>query len=185
MQKVYLCRHGETEWSKTGRHTSYTDLELTKNGEKEAELLKKKIAHLSHLKTFISPLKRARQTAAIASFKGVVLDDLSEWNYGEYEGMTTAEIRKIEPRWNIFTHGARGGESIEAIQERTQRVIHLIKQQEEDVILFSSGHFTRALAASWMEESIELGRHLVLSTASLSVLGYEHDYPAILCWNHT
>ena len=184
-QKVYLCRHGETEWSKLGKHTSFTDIDLTKNGECQARTLHSKLKYIDPKSILISPLQRARQTAEMAMITGEICDDLFEWRYGEYEGLTTPQILEIEPNWNIFTHGAKGGESVQDIQERADRLIAYVRQIEGDVILFSSGHFTRALGARWIDAPIEFGQRLALSTASYCVLGYEHHSPAILCWNDT
>ena len=184
-QKVYLCRHGETEWSKSGKHTSFTDLDLTENGMCQASTLHPKVKHLKPSAVYISPLKRARETAKLAKMEGEIHDDLFEWRYGDYEGLTTPQIQEQEADWNIFTHGAKGGESVEEIQLRADRLIDFVRQIEGDVVLFSSGHITRVIGARWIGAPVEFGRHLALSTASYCVLGYEHKLPAILCWNDT
>ncbi|MDN3505474.1 MAG: histidine phosphatase family protein [Rhabdochlamydiaceae bacterium] len=183
MQKIYLCRHGETDWSKSGRHTSFTDLELTKNGEKQANCLYRRIKDMSFDHVMISPLQRARQTAELVQLKGEIEPDLFEWKYGEYEGLTTDQIQKLEPHWNVFTHGAKGGESPKEVTQRADRLIKKIRKLNGHIALFSSGHFTRAFAARWIGAPINMGQYLALSTASLSILGYEHDYPVIECWN--
>lgn len=185
MQKIYLCRHGETQWSKEGRHTSFTDLELTKNGICQAETLHPRLQNIDFDHIYISPLKRARQTAKLVKLSGVIHDDLVEWNYGEYEGMTTPEIQQIEPGWNIFTHGARGGESVDDVTQRADRLIQEIRKHRGNLALFSSGHFTRVFAARWIGAHASLGKHLQLATASLCILGYEHQYPTIERWNDT
>ena len=185
MAVIYLCRHGETQWSKSGQHTGLTDLELTDNGRKQASSLGKKIHGILFSKVLISPLKRAKETARLAHLHGEIDPDLLEWNYGEYEGLTTKEIHQKDPTWNIFTHGGPGGESINEIKVRALRLIKKVKAMEGNVCLVSSGHISRAIGALWLGEDVSFGRYLVLSTASISKLGFEHENPAILGWNDT
>lgn len=184
-QRVYICRHGETEWTRTGQHTSYTDIPLTENGEKQAFELKERLSGHTFSKVFTSPLIRAKKTCEITGYllQAEITDDLVEWNYGEYEGMTTSEIRKTAPGWTIFNDGAPGGESVKGVGDRADRMIEAIKQYEGNIIIFSSGHFSRVLAARWCGFNAEDGRSLSLNTASLSVLGYERDVPVIILWN--
>lgn len=188
-QKVYLIRHGETEWTKSRQHTGLTDIPLTDEGRLQAEWLKDKIAKadLDFKKVYCSPLKRAKETCEIAGFlkDAEIDDDLVEWNYGNYEGKTTPEIREEHPKWSIFLDGAEGGESIGDISTRTNRVISRLRDVPGDVLVFSSGHFLRALAARWIGLTVKEGRLLMLSTASLSILGYERETPAIVLWNET
>jgi len=185
MQKIYICRHGETKWSKSGQHTSFTDLSLTQNGKAEGTALGKRLSTFSFVKVLISPLKRARETAALANLHGDIEDDLVEWNYGEYEGLTTQEIHKKAPDWNIFTHGAPKGETPKQIEARALRVLAKVQKIQGDVCLVSSGHISRAIASMWLSGSVSLGRNLVLSPASLSCLGFEHQNRALLFWNDT
>lgn len=180
---VYLCRHGETEWSKSGQHTSHTDLPLTEAGVEQAERLAARIAHHKFDRVYVSPLQRARHTCEIAGYGGIVADDLFEWEYGDYEGITTAEIRKKEPKWEVFSCGGPNGESPEDVTARADRMIKTLYDAEGDVALFSSGHFLRALTARWLEQPVTLGRHLELGTGTLSILSYYREFPVLKLWN--
>jgi broad specificity phosphatase PhoE len=187
---VYLARHGETAWSLTGQHTGLTDLPLTEAGERNAHRLAARLAGLTFAKVYTSPLQRAVRTCELAGFGGVaeVDRDLIEWNYGEYEGLRGAEIRAARPDWQLFRDGCPGGESAQQVAERADRVVNSLRQVGDDVLLFSSGHFIRVLAARWI--GIELAVHarsFMLSTASLSAVGYENDLsrPVIRLWNDT
>lgn len=184
-QNVYLCRHGETIWTLSGQHTSFTDLPLTENGRHQSSLLAKELNGHPFATVFVSPSQRALATCELAvHIKTPVVDpDLAEWNYGDYEGMTTPEIRALVPGWSIFTHGAPGGESIKQVGERADRVIAKIRKADGDVAIFSSGHFSRVLAARWLGLPVETGRHFQLFIASLSILAYERETPAIRLWN--
>lgn len=184
-QKVYLIRHGETEWSRDKKHTGLTDLPLTENGESEAEWLIKRLEGLSFKKVFVSPLQRALTTCKIAGFEegSEVMEELLEWDYGKYEGMTSSEIHKIDPDWSIFTKGAPEGESVGDVGQRAHRAISRIREVGGDVALFSSGHFLRSLAMRWLGLPIQNGSQFSLSTASVSILGYEHGIAALLQWN--
>ncbi|MCP5469281.1 MAG: histidine phosphatase family protein [Chlamydiales bacterium] len=182
---IYLCRHGETEWTLSGQHTSSTDLELTKNGIHEAKCLKKALKGIHFDSIFSSPLKRATETAKLAGYPAFEVEEgLFEWRYGKYEGMTSKRIKESDPNWNIFEKGAPEGESVEDVQERTERLCAKLRELEGNVLLFSSGHISRAIGAVWAGMPVHHGKYLVLSTASLSILGYEHDYPVIRCWNN-
>lgn len=183
--EVYICRHGETEWTLSGQHTSYTDITLTENGEVQARQLKKRLEGISFDKVFTSPLIRAKHTCDIVGFgKGAeIWHDLFEWNYGDVEGKTTQEIRKTTPGWTIFNNGAPGGESIQEVSDRADRVIERVRQFDGRVALFSSGHFSRVLAARWLGLSAKEGALFALNTASLSILGYERDTPVLHLWN--
>jgi broad specificity phosphatase PhoE len=187
---VYLARHGETAWTVTGQHTGRTDLPLTEHGECNARRLTERLKGLTFAKVFTSPLQRAVQTCALAGFGAVakVDRDLVEWDYGDYEGLTTAEIRTLCPNWQLFRDGCPGGESPKQAAARADSVVNRVRAVRGDVLLFSSGHFIRVLAARWI--GIEPGvsaRSFMLSTASLSALGYEQEpsRPVIRLWNDT
>jgi len=187
---VYLARHGETAWTVTGQHTGRTDLPLTEAGERNARRLGERLKGLTFTKVFTSPLQRAVRTCELAGFGAVaeVDGDLVEWDYGEYEGLTTAEIRARCPGWQLFRDGCPGGESPTQAAARAHCVVSRVRAVRGDVLLFSSGHFIRVLAARWIGvESAANARSFMLSTASLSALGYEHDLsrPVIRLWNDT
>src|SRR6478736_2262289 len=184
---VYLARHGETAWTLSGQHTGLTDLPLTERGERNARRLGERLRGLSFAKVFTSPLQRAKRTCELAGFGSVanVDQDLLEWNYGEYEGRRTADIHRERPDWQIFRDGCPGGESPSQVGARADRVIKRVRAIGGNALLFSSGHFLRVLAARWLGLDPGAGRYFLLSTASLSVVGYEHDRsePAIRLWN--
>jgi len=187
---VYLARHGETAWSLTGQHTGLTDLPLTEAGERNARRLAERLKGLRFTKVFSSPLKRALRTCELAGFGAVAeIDrDLVEWNYGEYEGRTGAEIRAERPGWQLFRDGCPGGESPQQVASRADRVVSDVRMVLSNVLLFSSGHFIRVLAARWIGiEPTVNARSFMLSTASLSALGYENELsrPVIRLWNDT
>ena len=186
---IYLARHGETAWSLTGQHTGLTDLPLTERGEENARALGDRLKGLSFSKVFTSPLQRARRTCELAGFGSASeLDrDLVEWNYGQYEGRRTADIHAERPDWQLFRDGCPGGESPAEVGTRADRVVSRVRAAQGDVLLFSSGHFLRVLAARWLELEPAGGRLFVLSTASLSALSYEHNLsqPVIRLWDDT
>ena len=185
---VYLARHGETAWSITRQHTGLTDLPLTENGARNARRLGDRLKGLTFAKVFTSPLQRALRTCELAGF-GTVAEvdrDLVEWDYGQYEGRTTADILRERPDWELFRDGCPGGESPQQIGERADRVVSRLRAVPGDVLVFSSGHFIRVLAARWLGlEASAPGRHFALNTASLSAVGYEHNLslPVIRLWN--
>ena len=186
---VYLARHGETTWSISGQHTGRTDLPLTERGESNAKKLGERLRAMKFARVFNSPLIRARRTCELAGF-GVSSQpdpDLVEWDYGQYEGRRTPEIHQERPDWQLFRDGCPGGESPEQISERADRVIARLRVFPGNVLLFSSGHFLRVLSARWLGQPVSAGRLLLLSTASLSALGYEHEIsqPVIQLWNDT
>ena len=187
LPSIYLARHGETAWSLTGQHTGLTDLPLTERGEQNARALGERLVGLNFGKVFTSPLQRAARTCELAGFGAVakVDRDLLEWNYGQYEGRRTAEIHAERPEWKLFRDGCPGGESPDLVAARADCVLGRIRALRGDVLLFSSGHFLRVLAARWLELGPAVGSNLLLSTASLSALGYEHNLgqPAIRLWN--
>ena len=184
---IYLARHGETAWSLTGQHTGLTDLPLTERGEQNARALRERLIGLKLGKVFTSPLQRAARTCEMAGFGAVaeVDCDLMEWNYGQYEGRRTAEIHAERPDWQLFRDGCPGGESPDQVGARADCVLSRVRAVRADVLLFSSGHFLRVLAARWLGLEPGTGRYLLLSTASLSALGYEHNLsqPVIRLWN--
>ena len=187
---IYIARHGETAWTITGQHTGLTDLPLTPQGESNARGLAARLKGLAFAKVFTSPLQRARRTCTLAGFESVaeVDNDLVEWNYGKYEGRRTAEIRAERPGWELFRDGSPGGESPAQVMARADAVWKRVRDVKGNVLLFSSGHFIRVLAARWigLEPSVHSNSFL-LSTASLSAVGYEHDFsrPVIRLWNDT
>jgi broad specificity phosphatase PhoE len=184
---VYLARHGETAWTITGQHTGLTDLPLTERGERNARQLGQRIGDQPFDRVFTSPLQRARRTCELAGYGAVaqVDPDLVEWNYGNYEGKTTAEIRAQRPDWKIFRDGCPGGELPADVGHRADRVIARLRTVGSDVLVFSSGHFLRVLAARWLGLEPAMGQYLLLTTATLSVVGYEHDLsePVLRLWN--
>jgi len=186
---IYLARHGETAWSLSGQHTGLTDLPLTERGERNARRLGERLKGLTFVNVFTSPLKRAARTCELAGF-GLVAEidhDLVEWNYGQYEGVRTAEIHKQRPDWQLFRDGCPGGESPDQVGSRADRVVSRVRAVQGDVLLFSSGHFLRVLAARWLGLEPGAGRYFLLATASLSALGYEHNrsQPVIQLWDDT
>jgi broad specificity phosphatase PhoE len=186
---VCLARHGETAWSLAGRHTGLTDVPLTERGERDARRLGQRLAGRSFGSVFTSPLQRASRTCELAGFGAAaeVERDLVEWDYGDYEGLTTAEIRARRPGWQLFRDGCPDGERPEQVGDRADRVLGRIRAIPGDVLVFSSGHFLRVLATRWLGLEPELGRFLALDTASLSVLGYENGstLPVVRLWNDT
>jgi broad specificity phosphatase PhoE len=186
---VYLARHGETVWSLTGQHTGLTDLPLTERGERNARRLGERLAGLVFAKVFTSPLQRAARTCELAGFGNAaeVDRDLVEWNYGKYEGLRTAEIHAKRPDWQLFRDGCPDGESPDQVGVRADRVVSRVRAIKGDVLIFSSGHFLRVLAARWLGIEPAAGRFFMLNTASVSILGYEHSLsePVIRLWNDT
>lgn len=184
---VYLARHGETPWTVTGQHTGLTDLPLTERGEASARLLTERVSGLRFAQVFTSPLQRALRTCELAGFGSVaqVDRDLVEWDYGQYEGRTRAEVLAERPGWQVFRDGAPGGESPEQVAARADRVIRRIRAITGDVLIFSSGHFLRVLATRWMDIDIAHAACLALDTASFSALSYEGSLsqPVIRLWN--
>jgi broad specificity phosphatase PhoE len=184
---IYLARHGETAWSATGRHTGLTDLPLIERGERNAKSLSERLAGLVFAKILTSPLQRAVRTCELAGFGAVaeVDPDLVEWNYGDYEGLRTAEIQAKRPGWQLFRDGCPNGESPEQIGARADRVVRRVRAVQGNVLIFSSGHFLRVFAARWLGLEPFAGKFFILDVASLSALSYEHDLssPAMRFWN--
>ena len=184
---VYVARHGETEWSRSGQHTGTTDLPLTEPGEEAARRLGKRLGGLRFAQVFSSPLQRARRTAELAGFAEVeILPAAIEWNYGRYEGVRTRDIQRERPGWDLFRDGCPEGESAADVGARADLVIGRIRAVAGDALLFSSSHFLRVFAARWLGLDPSRGCHFVLSTAALSCFGYEHENlsePVIRLWN--
>ena len=183
--RIWLVRHGETEWSKSGQHTGRTDIPLTPMGEQQAQALGRFLAGRKFALVLTSPLARARETCRLAGFGAVaqVSEDLLEWDYGIYEGRTTAAVRAEQPGWSIWTTTVDKGESVEQVGARTRRVIARAEGETGDVALFAHAHVLRILAACWMGLPPIHGRNLTLGTASISVLGYERENRVIQVWN--
>jgi broad specificity phosphatase PhoE len=186
---IYLARHGETAWSVTGQHTGLTDLPLTERGERNAMRLGQRLAGSVFAKVLTSPLQRAVRTCELAGFGAAaeVDPDLVEWNYGDYEGLRTAEIHAVRPDWQLFRDGCPNGESPQDVGARADRVVSRVRAFKGDVLIFSSGHFLRVFAARWLGLEPFAGKLFMLDTASLSALSYEHDVssPAVRFWNDT
>ena len=182
---IYLARHGETAWSLSGQHTGRTDLPLTEGGERNARALGARLRGLVFAKTFTSPLQRAVRTCELAGFgNGAELDpDLMEWDYGQYEGRRTAEILEERPDWQLFCDGCPGGETPAQIGARVDRVIARIRGTAGDVVMFAHGHVFRVLVARWIGLPPAAGQHFLLDTATLNVLGYYRESPAVKVWN--
>ncbi|MGH9297524.1 MAG: histidine phosphatase family protein [Acidimicrobiales bacterium] len=192
-RRVVLARHGATAWSKNGRHTGTTDLPLLTEGETEARSLHRKLSGIlgrpGPRLVLTSPLARARDTCRLTGYgdQAVTEDDLAEWDYGRYEGLTTAEIRAERPGWDLFSDGCPGGEGVREVARRVERVIWRLKVdpslRERDALLFAHGHLLRVLAGQWCGFGIEAGRSLRLETGAVSVLGWSHDNPVLQHWN--
>lgn len=182
--ELWLVRHGATEWSRDGRHTSVTDLPLLPEGEDVARALVPRLADVDPALVLTSPRQRARRTAELAGFPDAVVDDdLVEWGYGDYEGVTTDEIRAQVPGWTVWTHACPGGESAEQVGERLDRVVVRARDTEGRVLAFGHGHALRALAARWLALPVADGRLLRLDTATVSLLGWERETPVVWRWN--
>ena len=186
---VYLARHGETAWNLSGRHTGRTDLPLTERGQRNARALGERLRTLTFAEVLTSPLQRAMRTCELAGFGSAAeIDaDLVEWDYGQYEGLSTVEIRAERPDWDMFRDGCPGGESPDQVGARADRVIERVRRSHGNLLLFSSGRLLRVLAARWLGLQAAGGRYLLLSNASLSALGYEDKLaePVIRVWNET
>ena len=182
--ELWLVRHGETEWSRDGKHTSVTELPLTDIGVGVAGALAPRLAEVDFDLVLTSPRQRARRTAELAGFSGAHVEhDLVEWDYGDYEGITTLEIRETVPGWTVWTHPTPGGESAAQVSSRLDRVIGKTRAHGGRVLLFGHGHALRALTARWLGQPVDEGRYFRLDTATVSVLGYERETPVILRWN--
>lgn len=183
---VVLLRHGETEWSRAGRHTGWTDIPLTDTGRRQADLAGRALRSWTFARVLTSPLSRARETAALAGLADAeVRADLREWNYGEVEGRTTAEVQAQHPGWFLWVDGCPGGETVDEVGARADSVIEEVRSTEGDVCLVAHGHLLRILTARWLGLGANGGRYFALEAGAISVLGYEHDDPVIQRWNDT
>lgn len=189
--QIVLVRHGETAWSRNGRHTSITDLPLTEHGASQARSLRAFMHTWTFSEIRTSPLVRARQTAELAGLvtpEPIIDDDLFEWRYGDYEGITSAQIHEHNPNWTIFSAPTPGGESISAVEQRVDRVLQRCRAIVDDgsnIALVAHGHVLRVMGARWLACAGTFGAHLGLDAASVSVLGFEHDAPVLHNWNQT
>jgi broad specificity phosphatase PhoE len=183
--ELVLVRHGETEWSRAGKHTGRTDIPLTDAGRRSAEVLREPLSHRSFERVLTSPLSRAADTCRLAGLGGQAetRDELLEWDYGDYDGLTTPEIREQRPGWWLWRDGCPGGESPDEVAARVDRLIADLQGAEGDALLFAHGHVLRVLSARWIELGPEFGSRFVLGTATLSTLGWERDTPAFRLWN--
>ncbi|WP_345129477.1 histidine phosphatase family protein [Dactylosporangium darangshiense] len=186
MGEIVVVRHGQTEWSAAGRHTSTTDLDLTREGESRARALSRALRNRSFVAVVSSPRRRARRTAELAGLTVTDVDnDVAEWDYGAYEGRTTADIHAEAPGWDLWREGCPGGETPQQVADRLDRVLAKLRPMLAlgDVAVVSHGHASRSLAARWLEQPIAFGAHLTLGTATISVLGHEHEIPSLHQWN--
>jgi len=185
--QLWLVRHGETEWSASGRHTGTTDIELSEAGRRHAAALRERLADVEFARVLTSPLKRARVTCELAGLgdRAEVVADLAEWDYGEDEGLTTAEIREERPGWTVWREGPRGGETADDVGRRADRVIDLVADSAGPVVAFAHGHLCRVVGARWIGLPPAEGIRLKLSTAAVCVLGYDRETRAVVRWNDT
>jgi broad specificity phosphatase PhoE len=183
--EIVLVRHGETEWSRDGRHTGRTDIPLTGEGRRQAECLQEALGEWNVTRVLASPLSRALDTCRLAGFgdRAEISDRLLEWDYGEYEGLTTPQIRELRPGWNLWRDGCPGGESAADVGARVDPLVAELKAADGDLALFAHGHVLRVLAARWVELPPKAGARLPLATATISALGFERETPAIRRWN--
>jgi broad specificity phosphatase PhoE len=183
--EVVLVRHGETEWSRAGRHTGRTDVPLTEQGRRQAEAVGAALGDRDFALVLTSPLDRALETCRLAGFgdRAQPRDELMEWDYGAYEGRTTSEIREERPGWTLWRDGVREGETIEQVGRRVDRVLEQIRSLEGDALLFAHGHVLRVLTARWLELEPDAGRLFALDPATLNTLGHERETPVIQLWN--
>ena len=184
-RQFYLIRHGETEWAREGRHTGRTDIPLTETGRDQAGFLQPVFEDVTFEAILSSPLQRALETAKLAGLghRVELLDDLREFDYGDYEGITTAQIRQKVPGWTVWSHGCPNGECAADVRQRADRIVVRLHQATGHVAIFSHGHFLRVLVARWIDLPPESGRHFLLGTSTLSILGFEHEYTAVKTWN--
>lgn len=185
--QIVLARHGQTEWSRSGQHTSRTDLPLLPEGRRDAERLRGELGHRRFSLVLSSPLLRARETCELAGLSGQMelCEDLREWDYGEYEGLTTPQIHEQRPGWDLWRDGCPGGESPPQVAARVDRVLERLRQAGGDAAAFAHGHVLRALAARWVGQDVSFGGRLVLSAGALCLLGIDHEREAISEWNRT
>ncbi|MGA8987847.1 histidine phosphatase family protein [Aeromicrobium sp.] len=182
--QLWIVRHGETEWSKSGRHTSTTDLPLTDAGEEAARALAGPLAAVDFVQVLTSPRLRARRTAELAGFSTVEIDaDLAEWEYGDYEGLTTVQIRQSVPDWSVWTHESPGGETAEQVAERLDRIVARARAVDGKTLVFAHGHSLRALAVRWLGLDVSEGQRFALDTSTISMLGVDRGTQVVRRWN--
>jgi probable phosphoglycerate mutase len=183
--QVVLVRHGQTEWSVSGQHTGRTDIPLTDVGRLNAKQLGRRLSAWEFSRVLTSPMSRAIETCRLAGLgdQAEIVEDLREWDYGDYEGRRTVDIREERPGWDLWVDGVPGGETVDEVGRRADRVIKAARATDGDVALFAHGHVLRILGARWIEQPASVGRHLALATASLSVLGWERETPVLEHWN--
>jgi probable phosphoglycerate mutase len=182
--RLFAVRHGETEWSLSNRHTGTTDIPLTEAGRDGAKHVGEALSGRPFALVLTSPLSRARDTAALAGFPDAIVDDdLREWNYGDYEGLKTVDIRNDRPGWFLWDDGVPNGETFDDIAARADHVIARVRAVDGDALVFAHGHLLRVLGSRWIDQPPGFGRHLILSPATLSILGYEREAPALETWN--
>jgi broad specificity phosphatase PhoE len=181
--EIWLIRHGETEWSKSGQHTSRTDLPLTAEGERRAGDLKRFLGGRAFAAVYASPMQRALNTCKLAGFSPEVLNGLKEWDYGKYEGLTTLQIQETDAGWSIWNGAVPDGETGDQVAARADAVIARAVASGGDVALFAHGHILRVLGARWLGMPAEAGKYFALSTATVSVLGFEHEQHVLKVWN--
>lgn len=189
LPRLFLARHGDTPWTVSGQHTGRTDLALNHQGEQNARQLGERLQQNTYVRVFTSPLQRASKTCKLAGYgdRAEIDSNLLEWNYGEFEGKTTAEILKIKPDWQLYRDGSPGGESPRDVADRAERFIARVREINGDVLAFSSGHMIRMIAARWLGLAPGDGRFFYCRPASVGVLGYEHnshEEPIIRAWNY-
>lgn len=184
-RQVFVVRHGETEWARQGRHTGRTDVPLTERGCRRATALRSVLAAHTFSRVLVSPLARARETCRLAGLGATaeVCDDLAEWDYGDYEGRTTPQIQAERPGWSLWVDGVPGGETVDEVGARVDRVIALVRSAPGDVALFAHGHVLRILTARWLGLPPAGGRYFAFDPAGVGRLGYEHGAPVIAAWN--
>jgi broad specificity phosphatase PhoE len=185
VSEIVVVRHGETEWSATGRHTSRTDLPLTEKGRERARALGGRLSERSFALVLCSPLLRARETCELAGFGGVaeLVDDLHEWDYGEYEGLTTPQIREVRPEWNLWHDGCPGGEQPAQVGERADRALERLRQAGGDALAFAHGHILRVVTARWLGMEVAEGARFALDAGGVGVLGFERETEVLEGWN--
>ena len=185
MPEIYLMRHGETQWSLSGKHTGVSDIPLTEHGRQQARLLRQELVTRSFQLVLTSPLRRARETCELAGLaeRAEIDPDLMEWNYGDYEGLTSDQIHAHRPAWTVFNDGGPGGETPEQVGVRVDRVIAKVRAAMSDAALFAHGHVLRVLAARWLGLSPSAGAHFLLDTATVCVLSSERGVAALKRWN--
>ena len=183
--QILLVRHGETEWSLSGQHTSRTDLPLTENGRRRAAPLRGALAKRTFALVLTSPLRRARETCELAGFcdRAEVCEDLCEWDYGAYEGLTTPQIRETNPDWNLWRDGCPGGESPDQVGVRADRVIERLRGAGGEGLAFAHGHFLRVVTARWLQMPVTAGARFVFIPGAIGTLGFERETEVILGWN--